>query len=191
MTGQARRSIPGILVLALFPLLGIVVAIATMTGFPHTLVQTQQTSASSANRLHMGQPAPDLTARTLDGRRMSLSDLQGSPVAISFWASWCEPCKAEMPELQSAAARYADTGLVVLAVNAGEPDSVVSAFVTNLKLTLPVLLDPDMTIMRRYGVVALPVTVWVDAKGVVRAEHLGALNKELIDRYVSGLIEKP
>jgi peroxiredoxin len=190
MTDRRRGSLPGILVLALFPLLGIVVAIATMTGFSHTIVQTQQTSVPSANRLRIGQPAPDLTARTLDGRRMSLRDLQGSSVAISFWASWCEPCKAEMPELQGAATRYANTGLVVLAVNAGEPDPIVSTFVTDLKLTLPVLLDPDMAIMKRYSIVALPVTVWVDAKGIVRAEHFGALDRGLIDRYVTSLFEK-
>ena len=100
----------------------------------------------------MGKPAPDFTAETLGGDTITLGDLRGSPVALNFWATWCVPCTVEMPALESAAARYADQNLVVLAVNAGEPANVVGAFMDEYNLTFPALLDPDGGILDLYAI---------------------------------------
>jgi peroxiredoxin len=183
MNAQKPSRLRGIWIL-FFPILGLLMAIVTLTGFP--VIKTQA-SAPAINGLAIGQPAPDFTANTLDGTQIRLSDLKGAPVAISFWATWCVPCKTELPELQSAAARYSRAKVQILTVNAGESESAVSDYLSELNLKLNVLLDPDKEIMSSYGIMVLPVTVWVDAKGVARAEHIGPLDQSLIDRYVADL----
>ena len=183
MNAQKPSRLRGIWIL-FFPILGILMAIVTLTGFP--MINTQA-GASAINGLVIGQLAPDFTARTLEGPQIRLSDLKGSPVAISFWATWCVPCKTELPELQSAASRYSSVQVQILTVNVGESESVVSSYLSELNLKLNVLLDPDKEIMSHYGIMVLPVTVWVDGKGVVRAEHIGPLDRSLIDRYVADL----
>jgi cytochrome c biogenesis protein CcmG/thiol:disulfide interchange protein DsbE len=94
-----------------------------------------------------------------------------------------------MPALESAAARHADQNLVVLAVNAGESPGTVRAFMDEYNLTIPALLDRDGAILDLYTVRAFPTTVWVDADGIVQAEHLGPLTDNLIDQYVAELVE--
>ncbi|MEJ2150409.1 MAG: redoxin domain-containing protein [Chloroflexota bacterium] len=135
----------------------------------------------------VGKPAPDFTAESLDGRTLTLSDLQGSTVAINFWATWCVPCTVEMPALESAALRYANQGLVVLPVNAGESHDKVQDFMETNGLTLPALLDPDGDILDLYAIRYFPTTIWVDADGIVRAEHFGPLTNDQIDQYVTEL----
>jgi peroxiredoxin len=183
MNAQKPSRLKGIWIF-FFPLLGLIMAAVTLTGFP---VTSTQAGAPAINGLSIGQPAPDFSARTLDGAQIRLSDLKGPLVAISFWATWCVPCKSELPELQSAAGRYSSSHLQILTVNAGESKSAVSAYLSEVNLKLNVILDPDKQIMSRYGIMVLPVTVWVDAKGVVRAEHIGPLDQSLIDRYVADL----
>lgn len=131
----------------------------------------------------VGQVAPDFTARTPEGELVTLSHLRGSPVALNFWATWCDPCRAEMPELEEARIRYTD--LVVLAVNAGETAEDVQAFMSELGLTFPALLDPRGEISDLYGAKFLPTTVWIDAGGVVRGKHIGVLTQALIDDYMA------
>ena len=135
----------------------------------------------------VGKPAPDFTAESLDGSTLTLSDLQGSTVALNFWATWCVPCTVEMPALESAALRYADQGLVVLPVNAGESPDKVQDFMDTNGLTLPALLDPDGDILDLYAIRYFPTTIWVDADGIVRAEHFGPLTNDQIDQYVDEL----
>jgi cytochrome c biogenesis protein CcmG/thiol:disulfide interchange protein DsbE len=134
-----------------------------------------------------GKPAPDFTAESLDGGTLTLSDLRGSPVAINFWATWCVPCTVEMPALESAAQRYADRGLVVLPVNASESPDKVQDFMDTNGLTLSALLDPDGDILNLYAIRYFPTTIWVDADGIVRAEHFGPLTSDQIDQYVTDL----
>jgi peroxiredoxin len=135
----------------------------------------------------VGKPAPDFTAESLDGGTLTLSDLRGSPVAINFWATWCVPCTVEMPALESAAQRYADRGLVVLPVNASESPDKVQDFMDTNGLTLSALLDPDGDILNLYAIRYFPTTIWVDADGIVRAEHFGPLTSDQIDQYVTDL----
>lgn len=137
--------------------------------------------------LRVEQPAPDFTARTPDGATIALADLRGAMVALNFWATWCAPCEAEMPELQRAAARYADAGLIVLGVNQAEAADAVQAFMDAHGLTFPTVLDAEQDIAYHYGVNSLPMTFWIDAEGIVRAKHLGMLTADDIDQYVAKL----
>jgi peroxiredoxin len=182
-----RSRFPGVWIF-FFPILGILMAVLTITGLPDLFPRTEQ---FPGNLLTVGNPVPDFTGNTLDGRQIHLSDLKGSIVAVSFWASWCEPCKAEMPVLQSAVLNYSDARFVVLAVNAGEDESSVNSFVSGLNITMPVILDPDKTIFKRYNVVVLPVTIWIDSQGIVRAEHIGSLDQKLIASYMEMLTRAP
>jgi thiol-disulfide isomerase/thioredoxin len=132
-----------------------------------------------------GKPALDFSAFTPQGDSVRLSDLRGHPVALNFWATWCGPCEVEMPELERAQARYTSVGLVILAVNAGERAADVQAYMQELGLTFPAVLDPDGAIGSLYEVRVFPTTIWIDSEGIIRAEHLGPLTAEQIDRYMS------
>lgn len=158
-------------------------------GIPLSARSTGQ-EASIPDRVAVGQPAPDFVAQNPDGKMLRLSDFQGSIVALNFWATWCVPCRVEMPELDSAARRFQDKHLVVLGVNAGEDAAQVKAYVTELGLNFQTVLDLNGTVIDQYEIRAFPTTIWIDSKGVVRAKHLGALTREYIDRYVSDLAQR-
>ncbi len=168
---------------------GVVMALLTVYGPARTgLAGRAALTTPIPDRVAVGKPAPDFTAQTLDGDTVALSGLRGQPVAVNFWATWCVPCEVEMPELESASARYANQGLVVLGVNAGEDALIVRKFVEQVGVTFPIVLDPDSAILDLYEVRAFPTTVWVDAEGMVFAEHLGPLTSDLIDRYMRQIL---
>lgn len=131
-----------------------------------------------------GQAAPDFTLQTLDGETVSLAGYKGKPVLLNFWATWCAPCRLEMPELNKTAGDYADTGLVVLGVNQEEPANVVADFVDELGITFPQALDVDGEAGKAYGAYLLPITFFIDPDGVVTAVHRGSLTRDLIDEYL-------
>lgn len=127
----------------------------------------------------LDQPAPDFTLEDADGRQLRLSDLRGRPVVLNFWATWCVPCKAEMPELQ---ALYDETGagagFELLAVNMREAPAPAAAFGTELGLSFPLVIDPAGRLADSFRVTVLPTTYVIDAEGVVRAQQLGPLDRE-------------
>lgn len=119
--------------------------------------------------------APEFTLETLDGASASLADYRGRVIILNFWASWCGPCRAEMPALQALWEAQHERGLEVLAVNSTLQDSVPAAmaFLQEMNLSLPVLLDRDGALTRRYLVRALPTTFFVDRQGVIRSVMIG------------------
>jgi thiol-disulfide isomerase/thioredoxin len=131
-------------------------------------------------------PAPDFQLEALDGSSFKLANLRGQPVLINFWATWCGPCQQEMPLLQQYYQKY-KADLVVLAVNNDEPKPDVQAYVTNLNLTFPVLLDPGMKVEDLYQVRAFPTTFFVDKSGTIRYQHIGILNEGQLVQYLAQL----
>lgn len=118
-------------------------------------------------------PAPPFILNDPEGHPISLADYKGKVVLLTFWATWCEPCKKEMPEIEAAYEQYKDDGLIVLAVNFGENlDSAVS-FVHHGRLTFPVLIDRKVSVAERYGVVSLPVSFLIDPEGLIRERVFG------------------
>lgn len=101
----------------------------------------QAVTQDSKSGLQEGEPAPNFTLTTLDGKTVQLSDYRGKAVLLNFWGTWCEPCRTEMPALQNAYDQYKDQGFEVLAVNIAETDVAVSSFVEQYQLNFPVLLD--------------------------------------------------
>lgn len=138
--------------------------------------------------IRVGAPAPDFSTVTPGGESFALSDFRGSAVAVNFWATWCAPCRVEMPALQSASQTYGDGELVILAINAGESPDKIEEFMQEFDLTFKAGLDRDGQIIDQYAVRVFPTTIWVDPDGVVRAEHFGPLSEDQIDGYVSTLL---
>ena len=136
-------------------------------------------------------PAPPFTLNDVEGHPVSLTDYKGKIVLLNFWATWCEPCKKEMPEIQAAYEQYKDRGFVVLGVNFGEnPDPAVS-FVHHGRLTFPVLLDRKVNVAERYGVLGLPVSFFIDADGMIRERVFGGtLTSKNIGETIQRLQEK-
>jgi peroxiredoxin len=137
-----------------------------------------------------GSPAPDFEVPTLDGGELRLSDHRGRPVVLNFWATWCPPCVLELPLLIEAESRYADEGLVVIAMNAGQTPEHIDWFLDQQGIDMPVAIDPGRDVYELYGVVGLPTTIWIDRDGNVNAVELGVLTTDLIDEYVSELVEQ-
>ncbi len=137
--------------------------------------------------LEVDQPAPDFFLRTLNGRSVRLSDYRGKTVVLNFWASWCPPCRREMPDFQTLWEERGPSGpddLVVLAVNLLPEDTIAAAegFVEEFGLTFPVLLDTSRgEVARRYGVRALPATFFIDRAGIVRTTALGSVFGHLLE----------
>jgi len=120
-----------------------------------------------------GVQAPAFTLQSVDGRTVSLAQFKGDVVMINFWASWCGPCRQEMPLLDSIYKQYKDMGFVLLGVNV-EPDAhSANAWLRKTPVSYPILYDPKSQVSQLYQVQAMPTTVIVDRQGVVRFVHNG------------------
>ena len=118
-------------------------------------------------------PAADFSLPSRGGQRVSLSALRGQVVLINFWATWCGPCRKEMPLLEQIQKKYAPLGFTMLGVNVEEDTTQMEAFLGDVPVTFPVLLDPANQVSKLYDVAAMPSTVIVDRKGNVRFIHQG------------------
>lgn len=154
--------------------------------------QPSQPIVSDALELHpegpqVGDVAPDFTLNTLDGDSVELSDYRGKPVIVNFWATWCAPCRIEMPDLQAAyEGQQEETGLIILAVNEEEAAASVRAyFYDEMNLTFTPLLDEIGAVGNLYGVFNMPATFFVAPDGLITALHRGPLTEGLIEEYLS------
>jgi cytochrome c biogenesis protein CcmG, thiol:disulfide interchange protein DsbE len=152
------------------------------TLFPRTAVQP---GARGATEGFTPVPAPAFTLTVLSpgappppvippaGGRLALAALRGHPIVVNFWASWCAPCRAEMPMLTRAAHAYASHGVVVLGLDVDDTPADARRFLAQYRVDYPAVIVPDDTLPRAYGVIGLPTTVFVDASGVIRARQTG------------------
>jgi len=156
------------------------------------ILQLPASNANSTGKLAVGQPAPDFTLKTLDGEQASLSKFRDRPVLINFWASWCPPCRLEMPDLVRTYEAHQAEGFVILAINLTFQDSLSSAqaFVEEFNMTFPVLLDETgevtTSVYRLYG---LPTSVFVDRNGVITHIQVGPMTGEQIDEFVGEILD--
>jgi DsbE subfamily thiol:disulfide oxidoreductase len=117
--------------------------------------------------------APDFTLPNPDGRKIALKDFRGKVVFLNFWATWCESCRDEMPSMERLYREFKGKGLEIVAVNIKEKRQDALAFVRELKLSYPVLMDPEGEVGLLYGAFGLPATYLIDRKGVVLARMWG------------------
>ena len=120
-------------------------------------------------------PAPDFTLRTMDGKNLRLQELRGRVVMVNFWATWCGPCRQEMPQLDLLYQKYKSSGFVLLGVNVDEDVRKATDVAAKLGVTFPVLLDTDKAVSKLYDLSTMPSTVIIDRDGKVRYLHRGYL----------------
>ena len=124
----------------------------------------------------------------LNGGTTEVADYQGQVLIVNFWASWCPPCRAEMPEIQAYYNQYRDDGLALLMVNSGETEATARSFIQQTGFTFPVGLDPTNRISDNYGINALPVTLVYDRDGEIVYRHSGMISRAVLDAQVTPLL---
>lgn len=140
-----------------------------------------------------GEAAPNFQLRDLNGQLVSLSDLRGKVVLLNFWATWCDPCKDEMPRIVAAFHHYREAGLQVLAVNLTDQESLgdVRKFVDVYHVPFPVALDRKGKVRRRYALRGVPTSVFIDGQGLVRAVHTGPVTADTLEVRVAEILTPP
>ncbi len=137
----------------------------------------------------VGEVPPKFTLSDLKGNKITVpDDFTGKVILVRFWVDWCKSCAIEMPVLDEIYNKYKDRGFVVIGVNVGQTKDVAEAFVTKLKLSYPVVLDTNSAITKMYGVKAVPFTLIIDRKGVVRKRVLGEAGSETIGKIIQDLL---
>jgi peroxiredoxin len=144
-----------------------------------TTADTRETQAGEVAALaevpRVGHAAPDFSLHTLDGREMRLSDYRGHLVFLNFWATWCGPCKVEMPAMEKLYREFRPKGFAVVAVSSDpEGAAVTRPYRDALGLSFTIAHDPDMLVSRLYGVHSLPVTFLVSRDGIISHQIFGA-----------------
>lgn len=152
---------------------------------PSSIIQASE----AALDVEVGEPVPDFRLDTPDGGALQLSDYLGQAVVLNFWATWCGPCRAEMPELQGIHDQYGASGLLtVIGVDEMESEDSVRSFVDELDLTFPMALDRRGEVAETFGLIGLPGTFFIDADGILRARVLGQLHGELLEDGLASIL---
>lgn len=148
---------------------------------------------SSSPSPREGFLAPDFTLDTLDGKKVTLSELRGKIVIINLWATWCPPCRAEMPALENAYEQYKDSEVIILGLNVTNQDSEkdIPPFVKEFGLTFPILLDRDGSVSTLYQLKALPTTYFVNREGIIRTVVIGGpMSETFIRSKIEALLQE-
>lgn len=134
--------------------------------------------------LTVGSPMKDFTLHNVSGQPITISHMKGKPLVVNFWATWCAPCREEMPLLEQAAFDHKNE-LNIIGVNFGEKQDLVQSFVNENKITFHVVLDETGSVADEYFVRNYPMTFFFDKNGILQAQHIGQLNQEILDRYLA------
>ncbi|HFE66436.1 MAG TPA: TlpA family protein disulfide reductase [Chloroflexi bacterium] len=149
---------------------------------------TTTTAAPPSNGVEVGLPAPAFNLKSLDGEQVALSDHLGEVVVVNFWATWCPPCRAEMPGIEQVYQAYQADGVVVLAINGQEEPALVKSFIDENGFTFPVLLDGNAEALRAYNARSFPMTVIVDRDGVVQYKQVGPVTPAQLEALLEPLL---
>ena len=150
-------------------------------------------SLSSSPSPREGFLAPNFTLDTLDGNKVTLSDLRGKIVVVNIWATWCPPCRAETPALEKSHEQYKDSGVVILGVDLTNQDSLsdVNSFLQEFKLTYPILLDRDGSVGYLYQIKGLPSTFFINRNGIIRTVVVGGpMSETFIRSKIEALLKE-
>jgi cytochrome c biogenesis protein CcmG/thiol:disulfide interchange protein DsbE len=143
---------------------------------------------ASAGLFHVGEPAPALVVPQVGGGVIDLANLRGKPVWVNFMGTYCPPCRDEFPLMNGFAARYADTGVVILAIDVKEDEGTIAAFAEQLGATFPLGLDAEGSAADRWDAVALPVHFWVDKDGIICDGALGGIGPDIMARGLGSIL---
>ena len=181
ISANPRRAVP--LLLLGIGLLLIIFAVY------YILQDVPPVSDLSAVPAQVSYAAPELTLVDLQGVPRSLKDYGGQVVLVNLWATWCPPCKEEMPELQAYYNKYVEKGFVIIAINDGDPTPDVEQFVQDFQLTFPVWLDPTyIATEQAFKTLNLPSSFVIDRQGNIRLMWVGGINRRTLEQHVTPII---
>jgi len=185
---KQRSNLSGMLVLGIGLIL-VGVAAFMLWPRPGVAASSPTSGLSLTVPVEVGYAAPELTLSDLNGVEHSLDDYQGSIVLINLWATWCPPCKAEMPTLEAYYKAHQADGFTTIAINDGDPTDAVDAFVDEYGLSFLVLLDPTyIATEQAFKTSNLPSSFVIDRKGQVRLRWVGEIDRATLEKYVTPLI---
>jgi peroxiredoxin len=164
---------------------GTVLIVGAAAGLLWINAQAANAGGSVTGPVRVGMEMPDFSLPDLDGNMVRLKDFRGKPVLINAWATWCPPCRYEMPDLHAYYLEHQPDGLVVLAINAGETREQAAAFAQNLGLTFPVLLDENEALMDALSIRDYPTSILVGADGRVMVVHIGLFSPEQMEQKLT------
>lgn len=186
----------------IFGLLLIIALIAiALTNFVKSKVDEGQKVDTSSTKvsaeinddsgLEINQTAPDFKLKTLEGKEVKLSDYRGKKVILNFWATWCPPCKAEIPHMEKYYKKQAkDDGVEILAVNLTKSDKdeeYIRDFVKSYEMTYPVLLDVDGEQQHQYEIITIPTTFFINQKGKIQKKIIGPMDQDMMSKAIASL----
>jgi thiol-disulfide isomerase/thioredoxin len=134
---------------------------------------------------HVGSELGEFSLTDISGNTIRLKDYSGRPVLINAWATWCPPCKAEMPLLNQYYQAHANQGFTLLAVNAGDSKSVAASFANQNRLAFPVLLDPGSQLLNQLGIHSFPTSILIGKDGKVKLIHVGMFTADAIEKEIT------
>ncbi len=175
------RSGRAALALLAVALLGLLIAPAC-TPSSQTVRGSRQEAAVGVN---VGELAPGFTLVDLEGNQVSLSDFRGETVFLNFWATWCPPCRAEMPEIEAVYQEYKDKGVVVIGVDIQEAEREVLNFVQQGGYSWAFVLDTSGVVAANYNITAIPTSFFIDGEGIIRAVKIGAMTKRAMENKLA------
>ncbi len=178
----------GFLLLFLWQIMNHISSLGAPIPVPMSSVITMVSPTSTPADTFIGKPAPDFALIGLDGKTHHLQDYAGKRVMLNFWATWCAPCRVEMPLLQKTYARLQAAGLVIIGVDQAEDADTVSTYVNALNLTFPIVLDKELSATQAYDILGLPTTVFIDAQGVIQAKNVGMLTEDTLQQYLQSFM---
>jgi cytochrome c biogenesis protein CcmG, thiol:disulfide interchange protein DsbE len=167
----------------------VLIAVAVFLAIPKAQAEIQQTG-SSAIPLAVNFPAPEVQLTDLKNQPVALADYQGQVILYNAWATWCPPCKEEMPTLEVYYQDHKDSGFVVVAIEDGEPVSEVAAFAESYNLSFPVWPDLKYVATTAFKTNSLPTSFVIDRSGTVRLTWTGAITRAALEKYVTPLLSE-
>ncbi|MGG4267187.1 redoxin domain-containing protein [Peribacillus simplex] len=153
-----------------------------------TIAIVQAMDNNKPRGVEIGAKAPDFTLKTLDGKQIKLSDYKGKKVMLNFWATWCPPCKKEMPDMEKYTKQAGDD-VVVLAVNI-DPENDVKSFVNDNGITFTIPLDSQRAknpVNERYKISSIPTTYFIDKEGIIRNKVISSMQLKDMERYINSI----
>lgn len=139
----------------------------------------------------VSQQAPEFALNNLEGKQVKLGDYRGKVVLLNFWASWCLPCKEEMPLIQAAYEKYREHGLVVLGINMTDLDDrkAIDRFVQETGVTFPILLDESGSVSDDYRIISIPTSFFIDRTGMIQHFQMGAMSAKQLQEYLDEMLK--
>lgn len=166
----------------------IVIGVAAMTLLTLRQSQAERSSLNSVTPVRVNYPEPELTLNDLERIPHKLSDYSGEVILVNMWASWCPPCVAELPTLNTFHQDYQAEGFSIIGINDGEELQVVQDYVTKTALVFPIWVDPTWLSESAFNTMNLPSSFVIDRAGQVRLQWVGAISREMLERYVVPII---